>query len=143
MELTPSVQSKNVSPDRSGVIRVVAALLLLWEPLNFALEALTVLPTIVYRGWVPALELAAHGAVAALTAAGGLALWNRTPDARRIATMAIIAAVARNIQSLYWSALPSATPPGDEPLTAGIALLVGAVALAMLHAARSTRHRAP
>ena len=118
------------------MIRVVAALLVFWEPLSFAAEALTVLPTIAYRGWVPALELAAHGAVAALTAAGGLALWNRTPDARRIASIAIIASVARNIQSLYWSALPSATPPGDEPLTAGIGVVIGAVALAVLHLAR-------
>lgn len=122
------------------MIRVVAALLLFWEPLSFAAEALTVLPTIAYRGWVPAVELAAHGAVAALTAAGGLALWNRTPHARRIATIAIVASVARNIQSLYLSALPSATPPGDEPLTAGIVLLIGAAALAVLHVALSTKH---
>lgn len=120
------------------MIRVVAALLLLWEPLNFAVEAVTVLPTIVYRGWVPAVELAAHGAVAPLTVAAGLALWNRTPDARRLASMAIIVSVARNVQSLYWSALPNATLPGDEPLTAGIAVLVGVVALIMMHVARST-----
>ena len=122
------------------MIGVVAALLLFWEPLSFAVEALTVLPTIAYRGWVPALELAAHAAVAALTAAGGLALWNRASDARRIATIAIVASVARNIQSQYWSALPSATPPGDEPLTAGIVVLIGAAALAVLHVARSTKH---
>lgn len=122
------------------MIRVVAALLLLWEPLNFAVEAITVLPTIAYRGWVPAVELAAHGAVAALAVAGGLALWNRTPDARRLASMAIIVSVARNVQSLYWSALPNATPPGDEPLTAGIAVLVGVVALIVMHVAHSTSH---
>ena len=53
------------------MIRVVAALLLIWEPLNFAVEALTALPTIVYRGWMAATELAAHGVVAAVATVGG------------------------------------------------------------------------
>lgn len=115
------------------MIGVIAALLLFWEPLNFAAEALTVLPTITYRGWLAGVELAGHALVAALAAAGGLALWNGTPDAVRLARIAIVASVARVIQSLYLSALPSATLPGDEPLTAGIALLVGTIALGMLH----------
>lgn len=114
------------------MIGVVAALLLLWEPLNFAVEALTVLPTIVYRGWLPAIELAAHGTVAALCTAAGLALWNRAPDARRLSSLAIIASVARHLQSLYWSALPSATLPGDEPLTAAITLLIGTITLLVI-----------
>jgi hypothetical protein len=116
----------------------VAALLLAWEPLNFAPEALLVLPSIGYRGWIAAVELAVHAAVAALAAAAGLALWNGSPDGKRLATIAIVAALARNVQSLYWSALPNATLPGDETLTAGITLFVGALALATLHVARRT-----
>jgi hypothetical protein len=115
------------------VTRVIAALLLVWEPLNFAVGALTVLPTIVYRGWVPGVELACHAGVAAIAAAGGLSLWNGGHHAVRLATVSIIAVVTRIIQSLYWSTLPSATIPGSEPLTAAVALLAGATSLALLY----------
>ena len=118
--------------------RVVAALLLFWEPMNFAAEALLVLPTLGYRGWMAVVELAGHALVAALAAAAGLALLNGTPDGKRLAAVAVVVAVGRNLQSLYWSALPSATIPGDETLTAGVALVVGALALTVLHVARRT-----
>ena len=108
---------------------MVGALLVVWEPANFAVEALTVLPTITYRGWLASLELAGHAVVAAIAAAGGLALWNRTTGAHRLALTAIVAAVARTVQSLYWSVLPNATMPGDEPLIAAIVLAVGALAI--------------
>ena len=103
-------------------------ILLLWEPINFAGEALTVLPTIIYRGVVPALELAIHGSIAALAAAGGLALWNAAPSPR-LATAAIVAASARTIQSLYWSTLPHNVMPGDE---SGILVATVAIAAAAL-----------
>ena len=109
--------------------RVIAALLVVWEPTNFAVEALAVLPTIIYRGWLAAVELLGHAIVAAIAAAGGFALWNRTPGAHRLALTAIVATVARTVQSLYWSVLPNATMPGDEPLIAAFALAVGALAI--------------
>ena len=56
--------------------RFIAALLVFWEPMRFATEALSVLSTITYRGAVAALELILHGCVAALCAAAGLSLWN-------------------------------------------------------------------
>jgi hypothetical protein len=121
------------------VIRLVAAALLIWEPPSFAVEALTVLPTITHRGWAAAIELVLHGAVAALAAAGALALWNDAPSAKRLGTFAIVAAVARSIQSVYWSALPNATMPGDEQFVAGVAIAVGIAALAVLHFRRSAQ----
>lgn len=120
------------------MIRVVAALLLFWEPLSFAVEALTVLPTLAYRGWLASLELAWHALVAALAASGGLALWNGAPSAIRLATLAIVVSVTRTIQSAWWSALPSATVPGSEPFISVIAILIAALCLAALHVARST-----
>jgi hypothetical protein len=116
---------------------VVAALLILWEPLRFAREALIVLPTIGDRGALPAFELVAHGVVAAVCAAAGFALWNSSPDARKLAALAIAAAVVRAIQSLYWSALPTDTVPGDEPLIAVVAVVAGAGALAVLSRAKA------
>jgi hypothetical protein len=116
--------------------RLVAALLLVWEPLNFAIEALTVLPTLAYRGWLAALELAFHGAAALLAAGGGAALWNRSQDSTRLATAAIVVAVLRNLQSIYWSVLPNAAPPDQKPLIAGSVLLIGSLSLLALHAGR-------
>ena len=122
------------------MLSVLAVALLLWEPLNFAVTALAVLPTIAYRGWLPALELVVHGAVAAVAAAAGLALMNRTPAAHRLATVAVLASCARTIQSVSFSALPNETVPGQEPYVVIAALTFTILALAIIRrSARSFR----
>lgn len=110
---------------------LVAVLLVALEPLHFAGELLMVLPTLIYRGWLAFVEVATHAGVAALCVMAGFALLNQSPDARRVAGIAILASLLRVIQSTYWSALPTNTIPGDEPLriataaaSAGIALLI-------------------
>lgn len=117
--------------------RIVALLLVLWEPLRFTSEALAVFATLPYRGLLAFVELLAHGVVAALAAAAGLALWNGAHDARRVATIAILASVLRVIQSLYWSRLPGSTMPGDEPRVIGIALIAATLALLALWTGRT------
>lgn len=114
------------------MIRVIAALLILWEPLRFASEALAVLPTISFRGAIAMLELLAHGVVAALAAAAGFALFNGAPDGRRLAAFAVIAVALRTIQSLYFSVLPDNTSPGTEPLYVGAATIVAVAAVLIL-----------
>jgi hypothetical protein len=113
-------------------LRIIAGLLILSEPLRFAAEALMVLQTIGYRGTLAALELTIHGGVAAVCAAAGFALWNGSPDSKRLAAIAIVVAFLRVIQSLYWSVLPNNTVPGDEPLIAAAALIAGLGGLFML-----------
>ena len=114
------------------MLRLIAVLLTVWEPLRFALEALMVLPTISYRGAVAAVELVAHGLVAALCAGAGLALSNGAPDGRRLAVIALIASLLRSAQSLYWSVLPNNTLPGDEWLVLGAAVLVSGAAIVIV-----------
>lgn len=114
------------------MVRLVAVLLMAWEPLRFAGEALQVLPSIGARGVVAALELLAHAGVAALSAGAGFALWNGAPDASRLATVAVVALMARAVQSLYWSALPNGTMPGDEAFTIGTALAAGTLMLVIV-----------
>lgn len=119
---------------------LLAIALLAWEPLNFAVKALTVLPTLVYRGIVPAIELVLYAAVAALNAAAGLALLNRTPAAHRLATIAVLAACARTIHSVTMSSLPDETPPGSEAYVIVCALTVTILALVIIQrSARSSR----
>jgi hypothetical protein len=119
--------------------RLLVALLLFLEPLHFASEALAVLPTIAYRGVAALFELVVHGIIASVCAAAGLSLWNGSPDAPRIATVAVIAAVGRVMQSLYWSALPHNTRPGDEPVVAAMVLAAGIIALLLLGRPRRDR----
>lgn len=102
-------------------------LLIAWEPLNFAGVVLQVLPSLVHRGGIAAVELIARGAVAMLCVAAGFALLNGSPDALRLARIAIVVSVARVIQSIYWSVLPNDTIPGDEPFRVAVAILVGAL----------------
>ena len=123
-------------------MRVIAALLLVLEPLRFAGEALSVLSTIAYRGTVAVLELVFHGLVAALCAAGALALVNSAPSGRAIATTAIVASALRTFQSLYGSVLPNNTAPGDEPVVALITMVVAGIALVLVRRAQP-KHEAP
>ena len=111
--------------------------LLVWEPVNFAVKALSVLPTIAYRGWLSAFELVVHGAVAAVAAAAGLALMNNSPSAHRLATVAVLASCARTIQSVSFSTLPNETVPGQEPYVVIAALTFTIIALAIIR--RSAR----
>src|SRR5918993_2851111 len=117
------------------MIRVVAALLVFLEPLRFAAEALTVLPTISYRGALAIVELIVHGMVAALSAAAGLALWNGSPDGARLARVAILAVTARSIQSLTWTVLPNNTPPGSEWLSGAVTIVTSVIAVLALRRA--------
>lgn len=111
---------------------LVGLVLIMWEPLNFASAALGVLPTIQYRGLTPVVELILHGVVAALGAAGGLALLHERPNARGLATVAIVASGVRMMQSLYWSSLPRHVAPGTEPLYTAFILVAVLIALALV-----------
>lgn len=117
------------------MIKVVAALLIFLEPLRFAAEALAVIPTIGYRGWLATAELVAHGVVAALSASAGFALFNNSPDGRRLGRMAIVVAAARSIQSMTWSVLPNNAPPGSELLSIGATVTVATIAFVVLQVA--------
>jgi hypothetical protein len=112
--------------------RLLAAVLIVWEPLHFAAEALGVFPTIAYRGALAVLELVAHGLIAALSAAAGLALFNGAPDGRRLAGFAVIAVAARTVQSLYFSVLPNNTSPGTEPLYLGVVTVLAIAGILIL-----------
>lgn len=81
------------------------------------------------------MELAVHGAIAALCSAAAIALWNGADGSRRIAAIAVVLSTARVLQTLYWSTLPSHTVPGDEPLYAAVAVLIAVPTLLVLRRA--------
>jgi hypothetical protein len=94
--------------------RILAVVLFIWQPLNFAAAASSALPMMSFRGPLAAIELLSHGLVAALSAAAGWALWHSRPHGPGLAMLALIGVAVSSVQSLYWSALPSQTQPGTE-----------------------------
>jgi hypothetical protein len=120
-------------------VGLLCVILALWRPLDFAAEVMATLPSLGMRGPVAAIELIAHGAVAALCVTAAMALWGRQPHGVPLARAAVVLSAAVSIQSLYWSILPSQTKPGDElPLAV---LAVAHAAAWLLFLARSAHVR--
>lgn len=112
-----------------GWLLLLSAYLLVWVPLNFAAELLSVLPSLGVRGAPAVVEVVVHGSVAAVSFAAGWALWSGNADALQLASVAVALSTAVGIQGLLWSSLPSQTKPGDHlPLS----LLYAAHGLAWL-----------
>jgi hypothetical protein len=97
-----------------GWLLVLCAVLLIWQPLTFAAEAASALPSLAMRGPLGAFELLVHGIVAALSFAAGWALWQMSPSAPALATAAVGACGLVGVQSLYWSVLPGNVFPSDR-----------------------------
>ena len=109
------------------------------EAVSFAGVLVAVLPTIGYRGWIAVVELVARGAVAAIAVAGAVGLWNNTPGATRLASVAVILTVCRVLLSLYWTTLPGSAAPGERLLIGVAAVVAGLVALVVIRRAPASR----
>jgi hypothetical protein len=122
-----------------GWVGVLCVVLLVWRPLAFAFQLPAALPSMGMRGAAGVVELLFHGLVAALSVAAARALWSALPIGPPLAAAALVGSAAAAVQSLYWSALPHQTMPGDElPLAAGAVLHAGAW---LVYLARSRRIR--
>jgi hypothetical protein len=122
-----------------GWLLVLCVVLLVGQPLTFALEAASALPTLGMRGATGAFELVVHAIVAALSFAAGWALWQANPAARGLATVAVAACGATGVQSLYWSVLPSNVFPSDRLPLAAFVLAHAAVWLVYLRRSKRVR----
>jgi hypothetical protein len=123
-----------------GWLFLLCAVLLVWPPLTFAVEAASTLPTLGMRGVVGGLELAAHGIVAAVSVAAGWSLWQGGPAGPMLARVAIAAGGVAGVQSLYWSVLPSNVFPSDRLALA--ALMLAHACAWLVYLQRSKRIRA-
>ena len=90
---------------------VLCTYLFLWEPLNFASEALRGLPSLGARGSLAFVELGFHAVVAMFTAAASIALARRSPHGAILAILGVAASSARIIQVQRFSLLPHDTSP--------------------------------
>jgi hypothetical protein len=107
-------------------------MLLVWRPLDFAIELMSTLPSLGMRGAPGAIELLFHGAVAALAVAAVRALSSGMPAGLFLARAALVASAAATVQSFYWSVLPHQTMPGDKLPLAILSVVVAAAWLVYL-----------
>jgi hypothetical protein len=106
-----------------GWLLLLCLALLLWRPLDFALELSMALPSLEMRGPVGAIELLFHAAVAAIAVGAVRAIWGGMPAGLLLARIALISSAVASVQSLNWSVLPRQTAPGEAlPLSIGAVL---------------------
>jgi hypothetical protein len=111
---------------RRGWLLLLCATLLVWRPLDFAIEFPSTLSSLGRRGLPAMIELLFHGVVAALAVAAVRALSGAQPSGVLLARLALLASVAATVQSFYWSVLPHQTVPGDKlPLTVLAVVVTG------------------
>ena len=129
----PQLESR--PPSEGWWTRLVCAYLLIWIPMNYAAEVFGTLPSLDMRGGAAIVELAFHGAVSLAAATAGWMLLSGTPAGPRAAAVAIVAAAAASIQSVFWTVLPRDVAPGQALPLAGVTLAVAAFWLLILRRA--------
>lgn len=108
-------------------LRLLALLLVVWEPVSLSLATAPILPTLADRGLLVGLALAVRVAVAGLGVAAGLALWNRRPHGLGLAMVALALSGAAQLVSVLTPILPTNLPPDLRPFAAvAIVLYYGA-----------------
>jgi hypothetical protein len=103
--------------------RVLAVVLVLWEPLTLALAASTLLRRITEHG-VPAYAvLVLKVVVAGVGIAAGMALWQERPGAMVLARWALALSLATTLFSRLTHFWPATLPPGvaEPALIASVA----------------------
>jgi hypothetical protein len=121
-----------------GVRWLLCATLLVWRPLDFAIELPSTLPSLGLRGVPGVIELLFHGAVAALAVAAARALSNEMPSGLLLARAALAASAVTTVQSFYWSVLPHQTMPGDKLPLATLGVVVAGIWIVYLRRHRDT-----
>jgi hypothetical protein len=78
------------------------------------------------RGPAAIVEFIWAAIAACVSAAAAWALLSRAPAAQALARVAIALSLARTLQSLAWTALPSDVIPGTRAVLAGLAIACAA-----------------
>jgi hypothetical protein len=100
----------------SAGLRVLALLLIVWEPLAFALAAARAFNAIAVRGPSVVLVLAARLIATALCVAAGRALLDARPAGVTLSTIGLSLSCAVQVFALLTPYFPSNRPPDDTPL---------------------------
>jgi hypothetical protein len=121
----------------SGWLLVLCGVLLLWQPLSFALMASSSLDALVVRGVPLAVVLVLRLLVTAFGIAAGLAVAGRRPGAVSMAKTALVATAAMDLFIYTTPYAPNNRTPGETPIY--IAISLGWAAAWFLYLVRSRR----
>ena len=125
---------------RRWPLLLLSILLLVWEPLSFALFASTLLTRIMTRGAAATFVLGFRLLVVAVGIAAGLALWNQRPGALVLARVAVALSIAGLIVTSITRSIPDNRPPGTAlPITAALIAYNAAWFVYLTWAARQPR----
>lgn len=102
--------------------RLLALLLMIYEPLNLALTAATLLPGLPDRGWSAMALLAARLAITGFGFAVGRGLWERQPGALALARWATGLNLLTTVIVTVTSIWPKSLPPGVRGPAAIVAI---------------------
>jgi hypothetical protein len=97
---------------RRWPLTLLSVLLIVWEPISFALYASSVVARLPQRGAFAILWLAARILVVGIGIAAGLALWNERPGALVLARVAVGLSAAAVVIGWATAALPENRQPG-------------------------------
>jgi hypothetical protein len=120
-----------------GWLLVLCALLLIWEPISFALIAANTLPALSVRGLPLAVGLLARTGVTAFGIAAGIALITRRGPAVAMATLALMLSAATDLVVYATPYFPNNRMPGDTPFYVAASIAYHGIWLTYLF--RSTR----
>jgi hypothetical protein len=119
--------------------QLLSSYLLVWVPGTFAVELLSVLPSIGMRGPAAWTELTVHGAVAIVCAVAGRMIRHGTPAGPPLAAAGILGRAAITIQALFWTTLPQDVAPGTRGIFIALACVNGLVWLGALYWSRESQ----
>jgi hypothetical protein len=103
-------------PSVGGWLRLLATLLMVWEPIAFAAAAAGAFNALQVRGASVAGVLVARLIVTALCIAAGRALLDRRPAGPQMARVALLFSAAVQLFAFLTPYFPSNRMPGDTPL---------------------------
>jgi hypothetical protein len=98
---------------RGGWLLVLCLFLAIWQPLNLALVAASVLAALPVRGWPLALLLVARVMVTAVGVAAAIAIRHRHSGAATFAAVALVLSAGADLFVYTTSYFPSNRLPGD------------------------------
>ena len=115
-----------------GWLLVLSRVLIIWEPLEFAVAAFGALNAIAVRGLPVALVLLVRLAATALSVAAGRAMYDRNSSGPRLATVALALTGATRLFAYLTPYFPSNRLPGQTSLYVAVVIVYYGGGLAYL-----------
>jgi hypothetical protein len=122
-----------------GWLLVLAAAMMIWQPLRVALTASHVLAALPLRGWPMVAMILFRTIVASIGIGAGLAILGRRSAAMRLAAIALVLSATADVAAYSTSFLPNNLPPGDAPFYISACLAYHAAWLTYLVRSRRVR----